>query len=413
MEKYEGYNLRLRDALVGVQFLFVAFGALVLVPILTGLDTSVALFTAGIGTLLFQLITRKHVPPIFLASSFAFIAPLSFGVKEWGIAATMSGVIAAGLFYVVLSLLIRLKGEGFLHKILPPVVVGPVIMTIGLILSPAAVNMVMGKGKEALYTQGQSLTIALISLSAVIVVMMFGRGMLRLVPILCGIAAGYCASLFVGIVDFTPILNAPWFALPHFTAPVFKLEAVIYMVPIAIAPAIEHIGDMLAISNVTKENFLKNPGLKSTLLGDGLATSLAGCFGGPPNTTYSEVTGAVSITKAYNPAIMTFAALAAILLAFVGKLGAALSTIPAPVIGGIMLLLFGIIASVGMETLIKNGVDLAEPRNMIIVALIFVCAIGGMVLDFGAMSFSGVGLGALIGITLNLVLPKTKHFDGY
>ena len=288
MEKYEGYNLRFKDALVGVQFLFVAFGALVLVPILTGLDTSVALFTAGIGTLLFQLITRKHVPPIFLASSFAFIAPLSFGVKEWGIAATMSGVIAAGLFYVVLSLLIRLKGEGFLHKILPPVVVGPVIMTIGLILSPAAVNMVMGKGKEALYTQGQSLTIALISLSAVIVVMMFGRGMLRLVPILCGIAAGYCASLFVGIVDFTPILNAPWFALPNFTAPVFKLEAVIYMVPIAIAPAIEHIGDMLAISNVTKENFLKNPGLKSTLLGDGLATSLAGCFGGPPNTTYSR-----------------------------------------------------------------------------------------------------------------------------
>ena len=411
MEKYEGYNLRLRDALVGVQFLFVAFGALVLVPILTGLDTSVALFTAGVGTLMFQLVTHKNIPPIFLASSFAFIAPLSFGVREWGIAATMGGVIAAGLFYVALSLLVRLRGEGFLHKILPPVVVGPVIMTIGLILSPAAVNMVMGKG--ASYTQVQSLSIALVSLATVIVVMMFGRGMLRLVPILCGIAAGYCVSLFVGIVDFTPILNAPWFALPSFTAPVFKLEAMIYMVPIAIAPAIEHIGDMLAISNVTKENFLKNPGLKNTLLGDGLATSLAGCFGGPPNTTYSEVTGAVSITKAYNPAIMTFAALAAILLAFVGKLGAALSTIPAPVIGGIMLLLFGIIASVGMETLIKNGVDLAEPRNMIIVALIFVCAIGGMVLDFGAMSFSGVGLGALIGITLNLVLPKTKHFEGY
>ena len=411
MEKYEGYNLRLRDALVGVQFLFVAFGALVLVPILTGLDTSVALFTAGVGTLMFQLVTHKNIPPIFLASSFAFIAPLSFGVREWGIAATMGGVIAVGLFYVALSLLVRLRGEGFLHKILPPVVVGPVIMTIGLILSPAAVNMVMGK--EASYTQAQSLSIALVSLATVIVVMMFGRGMLRLVPILCGIAAGYCVSLFVGIVDFTPILNAPWFALPSFTAPVFKLEAMIYMVPIAIAPAIEHIGDMLAISNVTKENFLKNPGLKNTLLGDGLATSLAGCFGGPPNTTYSEVTGAVSITKAYNPAIMTFAALAAILLAFVGKLGAALSTIPAPVIGGIMLLLFGIIASVGMETLIKNGVDLAEPRNMIIVALIFVCAIGGMVLDFGAMSFSGVGLGALIGITLNLVLPKTKHFEGY
>ncbi|WP_169941071.1 uracil-xanthine permease family protein [Campylobacter sp. RM15925] len=413
MQKYEGYKFRLKDSLIGVQFLFVAFGALVLVPILTGLDTSVALFTAGIGTLLFQVVTRKNVPPIFLASSFAFIAPITFSIEKWGLSATMGGLFAAGIFYVVLSFIVRYRGEGFLHKLLPPVVVGPVIVTIGLILAPAAVNMAMGKGNEALYSQNTAMSIAFLSLLTTILVMMFGKGMMRLIPILCGIVVGYAASYFAGIVDFAPIAKASWFAVPNFTSPSFNFDAIIYMVPIAIAPAIEHIGDMLAISNVTKENFLKNPGLKNTLLGDGLATSAASLFGGPPNTTYSEVTGAVSITKAYNPAIMTFAAITAILLAFIGKLGAVLATIPTPVVGGIMLLLFGIIASVGIETLIKHEVDLAEPRNMIIVALIFVCAIGGMVLDFGVVSFSGVGLGALVGIVLNLLLPKTKHYEGF
>ncbi|MFL1705397.1 uracil-xanthine permease family protein [Campylobacter sp. MOP7] len=413
MKKYEGYKFRLKDSLIGVQFLFVAFGALVLVPILTGLDTSVALFTAGIGTLLFQVVTRKNVPPIFLASSFAFIAPITFSIEKWGLSATMGGLFAAGIFYVVLSFIVRYRGEGFLHKLLPPVVVGPVIVTIGLILAPAAVNMAMGKGNEVLYSQNTAMSIAFLSLLATILVMMFGKGMMRLIPILCGIVVGYAASYFAGIVDFAPIAKASWFAVPNFTTPSFNFDAIIYMVPIAIAPAIEHIGDMLAISNVTKENFLKNPGLKNTLLGDGLATSAASLFGGPPNTTYSEVTGAVSITKAYNPAIMTFAAITAILLAFIGKLGAVLATIPTPVVGGIMLLLFGIIASVGIETLIKHEVDLAEPRNMIIVALIFVCAIGGMVLDFGVVSFSGVGLGALVGIVLNLLLPKTKHYEGF
>ncbi|MFC2491434.1 MAG: uracil-xanthine permease family protein [Campylobacter curvus] len=412
MQKYEGYHFSLKDSIIGVQFLFVAFGALVLVPILTGLDANVALFTAGLGTLLFQIITRKNVPPIFLASSFAFIAPMTFSIKEWGVAATMGGVVFAGLFYVVLSFVVRFRGEGFLHKILPPVVVGPVIMTIGLILSPAAVNMAMGKGQSA-YTQTEALIVAGISLVATIIVMMIGRGILRLVPILCGILVGYVAAYFFGMVNFTPIIEAAWFKLPNFSAPSFELDAILYMIPIAIAPAIEHIGDMLAISNVTKENFLKNPGLKNTLLGDGLATSLAAFFGGPPNTTYSEVTGAVSITKAYNPGIMTWTSITAIVLAFVGKLGAALSTIPAPVIGGIMLLLFGIIASVGMETLIKNKVDLADPRNMIIVALIFVFAIGGMVLDFKVVSFTGIGLGAITGIVLNLFLPKSRHYEGY
>ena len=394
-----------------MQFLFVAFGALVLVPILTGLDANVALFTAGLGTLLFQLITRKNVPPIFLASSFAFIAPLQYGIEKWGIPVTMGGVIFAGFFYVALSIVVRFGGEKILHKILPPVVVGPVIMTIGLILAPNAVKMATS-ATEA-YTQNVAMIVAATSLIATIVVMMLGRGMFRLIPILLGIIAGYIVAYCFGMVDFSAIASAPWFRVPSFSAPKFEIEAIIYMIPIAIAPAIEHIGDMLAISNVTKEDFLKNPGLKNTLLGDGLATSLAAAFGGPPNTTYSEVTGAVSLTKAYNPAIMTFAAITAIVLAFVGKLGAVLSTIPAPVIGGIMLLLFGIIVSVGMETLIKNRVDLADPRNMIIVALIFIFAIGGMVLDLGAVKFSGIGLGAVTGIVLNLLLPKTKHYEGY
>jgi uracil-xanthine permease len=413
MQKYEGYKFDPRQSLIGLQFLFVAFGALVLVPILTGLDASVALFTAGIGTLLFQAITHRNVPPIFLASSFAFIAPIQYGVKEWGIAATMGGLVFAGLFYVVLSVLIRIKGDGFLHKILPPVVVGPVIMTIGLILSPAAVSMATGKGGEALYSQGAAMTIAAISLLATIAAMILGRGFWRLVPILCGIAAGYAASLCFGIVDFSGVLSAAWFAVPNFSAPKFELEPIIYMLPIAIAPAIEHIGDMLAISNVTKEDFLKNPGLKDTLLGDGLATSLAAFFGGPPNTTYSEVTGAVSLTKAFNPAVMTFTAIFAIMLAFVGKLGAILGSIPSPVLGGIMLLLFGIITAIGIETLVKHNVDLADPRNIIIVALILVCAIGGMVVDLGVTSFKGIGLGAVVGIALNLALPRTKHIEGF
>jgi len=405
------YNFRLKDSIIGIQFLFVAFGALILVPILTGLDSSVALFTAGIGTLIFQFINRENVPPIFLASSFAFIAPISYGVATWGIAATMSGLAASGLFYILLSFLIRFKGSDFLHKLLPAVVVGPVIMSIGLILSPVAVNLAMGKtgdGSFILVPEESAMIISMIALAVTVLFSLLGKGFFKLVPILGGIVAGYAISLYYGIVDFSAVGNAPWFAIPNFTAPVFKWEAILYILPIAIAPAVEHIGDMLAISNVTKEDYLKKPGLKNTLLGDGIATSVASLFGGPPNTTYSEVTGAVTITKAFNPAIMTWAAIAAITLAFVGKLGALLSTIPTPVMGGIMLLLFGIIASIGMGTLIKEKVDLSCSRNMIIVSMILVFSIGGMTFNFGGVAFSGIGLGAIMGIFLNLVLPQPR-----
>lgn len=403
------YNFRAKDSILGLQFLFVAFGALVLVPILTGLDPSVALFTAGLGTLVFQFVNRGAVPPIFLASSFAFIAPISYGVQTWGIAATMSGLVAAGLLYVILSMLIRLKGDNFIHKLLPSIVVGPVIMSIGLILSPVAVNMAMGKtgdGSIVLVPFESAIVISMVALFVTVFFSLLGKGMFKLIPILAGIIIGYIISLMYGIIDFTAVSNAAWFSIPNFTTPEFNWQAIIFILPIAIAPAIEHIGDMLAISNVTKVDYLKKPGLKNTLLGDGLATSVAALFGGPPNTTYSEVTGAVTITKAYNPAIMTWAAIFAIALAFIGKIGGVLSTIPTPVMGGIMLLLFGIIATLGISTLIKANTDFTCPRNMIIVSMILVFSIGGMTFNFGGVPFSGIGLGAIVGIFLNLILPQ-------
>ena len=406
------YNFRIRDSIIGLQFLFVAFGALVLVPILTGLDPNVALFTAGLGTLLFQLTTREKIPPIFLASSFSFIAPIIYGLKTWGLAGTMCGLASAGVFYFLLSIIVRLKGTEFLHKLFPEVVVGPVIMTIGLILSPVAVNMAMGKtgdGAIVLVPLTQAMTISMASLIVTMLVALLGRGVLRLLPIMCGIVAGYSISLILGIVNFDSVAKAAWFAIPNFVFPEFNLQAIIYILPIAIAPAVEHVGGILTISSVTKTDYLKKPGLKTTLLGDAIATSAASMLGGPPNTTYSEVTGAVTITKAYNPAIMTWAAIFAIILAFVGKLGGLLATIPVPVMGGILLLLFGIIASIGLGTIVRGQVDMNDPRNMIIVSMILVLAIGGMVVDLGGVAFSGIGLGAIVGIVLNLVLPKSMH----
>lgn len=410
------YNFRLKDSLLGAQFLFVAFGALVLMPILTGLDTSVALFTAGIGTLIFQFICRKKIVPIFLASSFAFIAPISFGISKWGLSATMGAVVVAGIAYSAFSFVVKYKGFKFVEKILPPIVVGPVIMTIGLVLSPSAVNMATPTGDalkvyQALnpnFTTNDAMIIAGISLFITLLCIVFAKGMLKLIPILCGIAAGYTMSMFYGIIDFSVVKNAPWFSIPNFTFPTFQLDAILYMIPVIIAPIIEHIGNVIAISNVTKDDFIKNPGLEKTLLGDGIATSVAAFLAGPPCTTYAEVTGAVRLTRAFNPAIMTWSAIVAIMLAFVGKLGALISSVPACVLGGIMILLFGIIASVGMESLIKNRVDMDSPRNMIIIALILVPALGGMVLDLGFASFSQIGLGAIVGVILNLVLPYKK-----
>lgn len=390
--------------------LFVAFGALVLVPLLTGLDPNVALFTAGIGTLLFQVVTKGQVP-IFLASSFAFIAPIIAAVQMWGVPATMGGLMVAGFAYMLLSLLVKFKGVATLHKILPPVVVGPVIMVIGLALAPVAVNMAMGKsgdGSIQIIDYTNAIYISLFSLVVTLIFAVWGKGVFKLIPILAGVVAGYCLSLGMGVVQFDAVTNAQWFAVPNFTWPEFKWQAILFMVPVAIAPAIEHIGDMIAISQVTNKDFLKKPGLHRTLFGDGLATSAASLFGGPPNTTYSEVTGAVMLTKNFNPKVMMWTAVIAIILAFVAKMGSGLQTIPVPVMGGIMILLFGSIAVVGLNTLVKSGDDLTAPRNLSIVALILVCGIGGMHIGGSQFSLEGVSLCAILGIVLNLVLPKAE-----
>jgi len=407
METDHPYTFRLRDSMIGAQMLFVAFGALVLVPLLTGLDPNVALFTAGAGTLVFQIVTRGQVP-IFLASSFAFIAPIIYGVKTWGIPGTMCGLAAAGALYMLLSLFITLRGTSVLDRILPTVVTGPVIMVIGLILAPVAVNMALGKtgdGSAVLVPETTALVVSMISLATTVLVSLFGRGVMRLIPILFGILVGYLASLFFGLVDFTPVREAPWLAVPSFVLPEWNFKAVLFIVPVAIAPAIEHFGDVLAISSVTGRNYLQKPGVNRTLLGDGLATSLASVLGGPPNTTYSEVTGAVALLKVKNPGIMTWAAICAIGLAFVGKVGAVLQTIPVPVMGGIMILLFGTIMVVGVNSLVKNQVDLMQSRNMIIMALIVVLGIGGMSFSAGEFTMEGIGLAGLVGVVLNLILP--------
>jgi uracil permease len=404
------YNFRIKDCFLGAQMLFVAFGALVLVPLLTGLDPNVALFTAGAGTLIFQVITKGKVP-IFLASSFAFLPPIMYGVAKWGIPQTMCGLAAAGVVYIILSFLVRWQGSGIIKKVLPPVVTGPVIMVIGLILAPVAVNMAMGKtgnGAAVLFPEKTALIIGLASLATTVLVSILGKGFMKLIPILCGILVGYVLSLIFGIVDFSAISKAPWFAMPNFVTPEWNFQAILYIVPIAIAPAIEHFGDVVAISGVTGKDYLKDPGIQNTMLGDGIATSFASFLGGPPNTTYSEVTGAVALTKVFNPAIMTWAAITAILLAFVGKLGAFLQTIPSPVMGGIMLLLFGAIMVIGLNTLVKSNDDLMEARNLTIVALILIFGIGGMSFSAGQFSLQGIGLAGILGVLMNLLLPGKK-----
>ncbi|CBW14126.1 uracil transporter [Haemophilus parainfluenzae T3T1] len=396
-----------KQAFVGLQMLFVAFGALVLVPLITGLNSNTALLTAGIGTLLFQLCTGKQVP-IFLASSFAFITPIQYGVQTWGIPTTMGGLACAGFVYFALSTLVKLRGSAALERIFPPVVVGPVIIIIGMGLAPVAVDMSLGKNSA--YSYEHSVLVSMITLVTTLSVAVFAKGMMKLIPIMFGIVAGYVICLFLGLINFQPVLDAKWFELPQLTKPEFNLEAILYMLPIAIAPAVEHVGGIMAISSVTGKDFLKKPGLHRTLLGDGIATAAASLVGGPPNTTYAEVTGAVMLTRNFNPNIMTWAAVWAIAISFCGKVGAFLSTIPTIVMGGIMMLVFGSIAVVGMSTLIKGKVDVTEPRNLCIISVVMTFGIGNMFVNVGdAVSLKGISLCAIVAIVLNLILPKAKN----
>ncbi|MBA1248533.1 uracil-xanthine permease [Pseudomonas zeshuii] len=401
-----------RQILSGAQMLFVAFGALVLMPLITGMDPNVALFTAGLGTLLFHLVTGRQVP-VFLASSFAFIAPIIAAKAEFGLPSVLGGVVAAGFVYTFLGLAVKLKGIGFIDRLLPPVVIAPVIISIGLGMSPVAANMAMGKagdGSAQLVPYATAMLISMPALITTLIVAIYGRGIFKLVPILAGIIVGYTLAFLFGLVHTDAIAAAPWLAVPHFVAPEFHWGAILFMVPVALAPAIEHVGGVIAVGGVTGNNYLKKPGLHRTLLGDGIATSSAGLFGGPPNTTYAEVTGAVMLTKNYNPKIMLWAAGFAIALAFVGKFGAALQSIPVPVMGGILCLLFGSIAVVGLNTLIRHQVDLSEARNLVIVSVTLVFGIGGIVIGNGEVGLKGISLCGIVAIGLNLLLPGHNHW---
>lgn len=395
-----------RTALSGAQILFVAFGATVLVPLLTGLNPSLALLGAGIGTLVFQVCTKRQVP-IYLGSSFAFIGPVIYSVQTWGMPATLGALASASFFYYVAAGLVKWRGVGFIHRLLPPVVIGPVVMVIGLGLAQVAVSMATGKaGDQQVVPYGMALSIATISLLATMLTAIRAKKLLKLVPILVGVAVGYVVSIFMGVVDFSKVTEAAWIAVPNFGKPEFNLAAILFMIPVAIAPIVEHVGGILAIGSVTGKDFTESPGLHRTLLGDGLAVNIAGLFGGPPVTTYGEVTGAVMLTKNYNPVVMTYAACFAILMAFVGKFGAFLQTIPMPVMGGIMMLLFGSIAGIGLKTIMDGKVDLSSARNLCIVSVTLVTGIGGLGVTIGSFSLQGISLCGVLAVLLNLVLPR-------
>lgn len=389
-----------RKTVVGVQFLFVAFGATVLMPLLVGLDPATALFSAGIGTLIFHLVTRGKVP-IFLGSSFAFIAPILLASKQWGLEGTLSGFAGVALVYFIASVLIKWRGTDFLSRLFPPVVVGPVIILIGLSLSGTAVDM-----------SKSNWLLAIISLVVSITILTYARGMFRLIPVVGGIAVGYIVAIAMGLVDFKGIIDAPWFALPqniaHPILPAFDWQPFVCLMPIALATLIEHVGDVYVVSNVAGKDFVKDPGLHRTMLGDGLACLAASFMGGPPVTTYSEVTGAMQITKITSPAVIRITAVAAIAFSVFGKLNAFLQSIPQAVLGGIMLMLFGTIATVGIQNLVRNKVDFSKTRNIIIASIMLTTGVGGAELTAGTFSLSGIGLAAIVGIILNLALPKSK-----
>lgn len=386
-----------RQVVVGVQYLFVAFGATVLVPLLVGLDPSAALFSAGIGTLIFHLVTKGKVP-IFLGSSFAFIAPIVSATELYGLSGALLGIAGVAFVYFVMSALIKLFGTKFINRLFPEVVIGPVIMLIGLSLSSSAVKMAEGNWP-----------LAAISLATAIVVTLYGRGLIKLIPIFCGIIVGYLVDLIFFDIDFSGIEAAGWFSLPQLTFPEkFSWAPIIYMIPVAIAPVIEHIGDVYVVNSVTGKNFVKDPGLHRTMLGDGLACLVASFLGAPPVTTYSEVTGAMSLTKVTAPRVLRISAVTAIVFSMIGKVSAFLKSIDTAILGGIMLLLFGTIAGAGINNLLNSRVNLSSSRNIVIISVTLTTGIGGAVLSMGRFTLGGIGLSAIIAVFLNLILPETE-----
>lgn len=398
--------------ILGIQHVLAMFGATVLVPFLTGLNPSIALISAGIGTLIFHLCTKRIVP-VFLGSSFAFIGALTLVLKNEGIGAIKGGVIAAGLIYVIMSFLVKTFGVEKIKSFFPPIVTGPIIMLIGLRMSPTALNM-------AGYANGKFDTKSLIVAFSVILTMisitMMKKSFLRLIPILAAVIVGYIVATILGMVDFSVVSQAKWIGLSTeaasdlFTMPSMSLTGIIAIAPIALVVFIEHIGDITTNGAVVGKDFFKDPGIHRTLLGDGLATIAAGFLGGPANTTYGENTGVLAVTGVYDPAILRIAACYAIILGFIGKFGILLQTIPLPVMGGVSVILFGMIASVGVRTVVDAQLDFGNSRNLIISSIIFVLGIAvDNITVWETVSVSGLALAAFSGVVLNKILPKDRE----
>ncbi len=387
------------------QHVFAMFGATILVPILTGLDPSVTLFCSGLGTLIFHLVNKGKVPA-YLGSSFAFIAPIIAVSKTYGAQGAFTGMMAAGVVYIIVFIIIAIVGLKWIKTVLPPVVVGPVVMIIGLSLTPVAI----GEASKGLPT-------ALITTLIVIIASIFGRGFFKIIPILLGTVGGYIVAILFGQVNFDAISKAAWIALPNLTIvtghmPVFAWGAVAMIAPVAIATIVEDVGHLLVIGDTVERDLMHNPGLHKVLLGNGLATGLAGFLGGVPETTYGENIGVLAITRVFSSRVIQGAAVIAILLSFIQKFGAAIQTIPEPVLGGVTIILYGMIASVGLRTLIENKVNMASNRNLLIVSVIFSFGVGGMVFKFGPdFQFAGIASAAISGIILNLILPKDKDSE--
>lgn len=404
-------------ALLGIQHVFAMFGATVLVPMLTGMSPAVALFCAGVGTWIFHLCTGRKVPT-FLGSSFAFIAAIQGAAQicsdnaEIGTDAYLAalpyatgGIIVAGALYLVLALLVRLVGAERVRSFFPPIVTGPVVTIIGLMLAPSAINNITTQ--IGAVNVGLNWLVAAIAVAAIFVTSLFAKGLFKLVPILIGIIVGYVAAICCGMVNFTTIAQAPWLDLPPFFLPKFDMRAIGLVAPIAIVTFVEHIGDVTASSAVVGKDFIKDPGLHRTLMGDGLATMFAGLVGGPANTTYSENTGVLAATKNYNPLTLEIAACFAILISFLGKFAALITSMPGPVIGGVSIVLYGMIAAVGLRTLVENQVDFTKTRNLLIAAVMLVLGLGAdKAITIGGVAISGVALAAVLGIILNKILPE-------
>ena len=407
--------------ILALQHVFAMFGATILVPILVNstagaevLTIPVALVTSGIGTLIYIICTRAK-SPVYLGSSFAFIAPIAAGYAKGGVAGAMTGIMIVGIIYVIFSIIIRLIGKDWIHKILPPVVIGPMIMIIGLGLAPNAISQIGLSSDTQLEWKG--VIVALITFLTTALIMVRGKGFLKIIPFLIGIIVGYISAICFGLVDFQPILDAAFFSIPKFSIPFLNytpsFAAALTIAPVALVTIAEHIGDHTALSAIIGKDLLKNPGLDKTLLGDGLATFVAGLLGGPANTTYGENTSVVGMTKIASVWVIGLAAIFAICLGFLGKFTAVVSTIPDCVLGGVSLLLYGFIAVNGLKVLIENRIDFGKNKNVILASSMLVLGLGGAMLAFNygdfSLSFSGMSLAAIVGILLNLLLPNEKE----